>query len=125
MLPSPVSMPSSPVELRVGGQTYRVVASADESELQRLAALVDERLRALTAPGRAVSPQSMVLAAISLAHDLEEERRRRQRTEQRHREMLTSILARIDAAFDAEPATHASGVDTDDSDELEPSPAQP
>jgi cell division protein ZapA len=73
-------MERAPVELKVGGQTYRVVASAAEADLRRLADVVDSRLRALTAPGRGMSPQTLLLAAISLAHDLEErERYRRSR----------------------------------------------
>jgi cell division protein ZapA len=95
-----VSMAGTPVELRVGGQTYRVIASAEEAELRRLADLVDARLQRLTAPGRPVAPQALLLAAISLAHDLEEERQRRQQLETRSREMLRSILERIDAALE-------------------------
>jgi len=106
-------MASSPVELKVGGQTYRVVASAEEQELKRLADLVDHRLRSLSAPGKPISPQSMLLAAISLAHDLEEERRRRLQVEARSKEMLRNVLTRIDAALEAgddklELASHAS-----------------
>ncbi len=101
-------MPKGPVELRVGGQTYRVVATAEEADLHRLADVVDDRLRQLTAPGRAVSPQSMLLAALSLAHDLEDERNRRLRSEQRAREMLSSLVARIDAALDADSAELAA-----------------
>lgn len=94
-------MNRAPVELKVGGQTYRVVASAAEDELRRLANVVDERLRELTGPGRQVSPQAMLLAAIALAHDLEQERSRRRELEQRSREMLRTLLARIDAALEA------------------------
>ena len=97
-------MPKGPVELRVGGQTYRVVATAEEADLHRLADVVDERLRTLTAPGRSVSPQSLLLAALSLAHDLEDERSRRLRSEQRAREMLSSLVSRIDAALEADSA---------------------
>jgi cell division protein ZapA len=97
-------MPKGPVELRVGGQTYRVVATAEEADLHRLADVVDERLRTLTAPGRSVSPQSLLLAALSLAHDLEDERNRRLRSEQRAREMLSSLVSRIDAALEADSA---------------------
>jgi cell division protein ZapA len=43
----------------------------------------------------------MLLAAISLAHDLEEERRRRLQVEARSKEMLRNVLARIDAALEA------------------------
>ena len=97
-------MPKGPVELRVGGQTYRVVATAEEADLHRLADVVDERLRTLTPPGRSVSPQSLLLAALSLAHDLEDERNRRLRSEQRAREMLSSLVSRIDAALEADSA---------------------
>jgi cell division protein ZapA len=97
-------MPKGPVELRVGGQTYRVVATAEEADLHRLADVVDDRLRKLTAPGRTVSPQSLLLAALSLAHDLEDERNRRVRSEQRARDMLSGLLARIDAALEADSA---------------------
>ena len=101
-------MPKSPVELRVGGQTYRVVATAEEADLHRLADVVDGRLRQLTAPGRTVSPQSLLLAALSLAHDLEDERKRRLRSEQRAREMLSGLLKRIDAALEADSAEPAA-----------------
>jgi cell division protein ZapA len=94
-------MAQAPVELKVGGQTYRVVASAEEPELRRLADLVDARLRSISAPGRPISPQSLLLAAISLAHDLEEEKRKRAQLEARSKEMLRGVLARIDAALEA------------------------
>ena len=90
-----------PVEVRVGGRTYRVLASTDEADLQRLANLVDERLRELSGPGRGLAPKSLLLAAISFAHDLEEERERRRQVEERSRETLRSVLRRIDAAIEA------------------------
>ena len=43
----------------------------------------------------------MLLAAISLAHDLEEEKLKRAQLEARSKEMLRSVLARIDAAIEA------------------------
>ena len=94
-------MAGSPVELKVGGQTYRVVASAEETELRRLADLVDTRLRSMSAPGKPISSQALLLAAISLAHDLEEEKQRRLNLEARSKEMLKSVLQRIDAAIEA------------------------
>ena len=94
-------MSGSPVELRVGGQTYRVVASTEEQELKRLAEIVDARLRQLSPPGRQISPQALLLAAIALAHDLEDERARRRDVEARSKERLRSLLERIDRALDA------------------------
>jgi cell division protein ZapA len=98
-------MGAAPVELRVGGQTYRVVASAEEAELRRLADMVDARLRDLVAPGRQLHPQALLLAAIALAHDLEQERERRLQVEQRSREMLTTLLSRIDAVLESTDTT--------------------
>lgn len=92
-------MRPEPVELRVGGQTYRVVASASEEELRRLAAVVDARLRAITPPGKPITPQALLLAAIALAHDLEQEKSQKQQLATRSREMLGSILTRLDAAI--------------------------
>ncbi|MFZ5895922.1 MAG: cell division protein ZapA [Myxococcota bacterium] len=94
----------NPVELRVGGQSYRVVASADEAELRRLAGVVDARLRSLSQPNRHISPQALVLAAIALAHDLEEERALRRRAEERSKQMLRALLQRIDAVLEETPA---------------------
>lgn len=108
-------MAGSPVELKVGGQTYRVVASAEETELKRLADLVDARLRSVSPPGRPIAPQSLLLAAISLAHDLEEEKRKRLQLEARSKEMLRSVLARIDAAIEASDEKGEGDGDTEHS----------
>lgn len=97
-------MSGAPVELRVAGHTYRVVASAEEHVLQRLAAVVDAKVNELTVPGRQVSPQSVLLAAISLAHELEEERARRVHLEQRARELFGGLLERVDAALEGTEA---------------------
>ena len=92
-------MDRASVELRVGGQTFRVVASASPTELQRLARIVDGKLHEL-AVSSAFHPQSMLLVAMTLAHELEIERDLRRETEQRSREMLRSLLDRVDAAID-------------------------
>src|SRR6185436_14891242 len=87
------------VQLRVGGQTYRVVSSASDDELHRLAAVVDEKLALVVPPGRAVTPQAMLLAAMALAHELEEERSRTAATAARARTAFGRILQRVDAAL--------------------------
>lgn len=89
----------SPVELQVGGQKYRVLASAGDETLLRLAALVDSKLREHAGP-HLNSPQGLLLAAMALAHELEEERARRQQVEHRSREVLRSVLTRVDSALD-------------------------
>ena len=123
------TMSGAPVELKVAGHTYRVVASAEKEVLHRLAAVVDAKVNELTLPGRQVSPQAVLLAAISLAHELEEERAKRARLEQRAREMFGDLLERVDAALEgaaaleralpaqpapAAPASHAAQDGGDD-----------
>lgn len=92
-------MDGRPVNLRIAGQSYKVVSTANEEELQRLADTVTAKVEALTPPGKAPSTHAVILAAIALAHDLEEERARRLFVERRSKEMLRRILGRIDDAL--------------------------
>jgi cell division protein ZapA len=96
----PVSLARRSVSLRVAGQSYKVVSSASEEELQRLADTVNAKVEELTPEGRLASPQAVLLAAIALAHELEEERARRLSVERRTRDMLRRVLGRIDDALD-------------------------
>jgi len=89
-------MAKHPVELRVGGQSYRVVSSASPEELERLASVVDDKVFALSPPGRPVTPQALLLAAIALAHEAEEQRQRADRIAERSRDALSQILVRVD-----------------------------
>lgn len=84
------------VNLSIAGQSYRVVSSADEEELQRLAEAVGAKMAEVTPDGRVIGPQAMLLAAMALAHELEEERSRRAAVELRTQEMLRNVLGRID-----------------------------
>lgn len=93
-------MSRAAVQLKVAGQTYRVVTSATQEDLQRLADAVEDRMFAATPPGRQPTQQALVLAAITLAHELEEERERRREVEERHRESLRTLLGRIDAVLE-------------------------
>ena len=90
------------VQVRVGGQTYRLVTSASEEELLRLANMVDQKLVATLGPGRAGSPQSMLLAAMALAHDLEQERARSGALAVRTRSVFERMVERIDQVLGAE-----------------------
>jgi cell division protein ZapA len=101
------------VELRIAGQNYRVTSSAAESDLARLAEMVEAKLGELAPRGRSSSPQAMLLAAIALAHDVEAERLQREKVERRTRDVLRRVLMRIDDALepldphDEEPARAA------------------
>jgi cell division protein ZapA len=92
-------MVRSAVELNVGGQLYRVVASTGEQSLQRYAGVVNERLRELTGNGPS-HPQAMLLVAMALAHDLEEERARNAALREQAESMLRTLLERVNAALD-------------------------
>jgi cell division protein ZapA len=97
------------VELKVAGQSYRVVSSARDDELQHLAVLVNRKLTEVAPAGRTPQPQALLLAAMALAHDLEEERGRRRAFEMRTRDFLRGLLARIDSVV-ASPAEDEEGV---------------
>ncbi|MEO7328085.1 MAG: cell division protein ZapA [Minicystis sp.] len=91
------------VPLRVGGQTYRVVTSASEEDLQRLAAVVDRKLATVVPAGRPITPQAMLLAAMALANDLEEEQNRNKALAEKAQTAFSRILQRVDTALDARP----------------------
>lgn len=107
-----------PVLLNVGGQPYRVVASVPEDTLRRLAAVVDEHIRAIVPRGKPVSPNAILLAAIALANEVEEERAKREQVESKSRDLLRRLLTRIDEALET-PEDEPEVPDDD------PSPAPP
>lgn len=92
-------MSEGAVQLKVAGQTYQVVSSAAESDLRRLAKMVEEALEGVTAPGRQASPQALVLAAMTLAHELETERAERRDLQEKYQRTLKSLLERVDGVL--------------------------
>lgn len=92
-------MDGRPVSLRIAGQSYKVVSSASEAELQRLADTVNAKVEELTPRGKAPASQAVILAAMALAHELEEERSRRLFVERRAKDMLRRVLGRLDEAL--------------------------
>jgi cell division protein ZapA len=88
------------VEVNVGGQLYRLVGSSGEQGLQRYAGVVNDRLRELTGTDRTSHPQAMLLVAMALAHDLEEERARRLSELSAAEERLRQLLLRVNDALD-------------------------
>jgi cell division protein ZapA len=97
------------VQILIGGQSYKVVSPASESEVQRLASMVDEKLAAFSPTGRASSANALVLAALALAHEIEEERARRKLLERRARDVLRRALVRIDGVLESGDASKQSG----------------
>ena len=90
---------SRTVELRIGGQSYRVVSSASAEQLERLAAVVNRKMSELTPHGRADGAQRLLLVALALAHDVEEERGHHHALRDRTREFLGQLLGRVDSAL--------------------------
>ncbi len=94
-------MDRRPIDIRIAGQNYRVMSTAPEEELKRLAQMVDAKVTEVTPRGRvAQSAQAVLLAAIALAHEVEVERVRRETLERRTRELLGRVLGRIDDALE-------------------------
>jgi len=93
-------MSPATVALTIGGQTYRVRSAATEQELRRLAAMVDARLRIISgSPQTSLPPQALLLVAIALAHDLENEQALRKQLEREAQATLQLLLDRIDGAI--------------------------
>ncbi len=89
------------VEIHVAGTSCRVVTTADEAELSRLTQMVEEKLGAVLPPGRAVTKQAIVLAAIALAHDVAEARARAESLATESHALLGRLLRRVDEALSA------------------------
>lgn len=88
------------VEVRIAGQSYRVVSSARQADLNKLAEIVSAKIAEVTPRGRAVAPQAMLLAAMALAHEVEAERDQRLSVERKTRDVLRRVLVRIDNAME-------------------------
>lgn len=87
------------VQVRVGGQNYKVVTSATDDELQRATSLVEQALADVSPPGRMANPHALLLAALRLAHDLEEVRTNHANLRQQTRSAFTRLRDRIDASL--------------------------
>lgn len=82
----------TPVDVRVGQKSYRVVSSSDPKTLERLSGLVEEKLTAVGSR----HPDALVLAALALAHDIDRLERENNQLRHRLRERLTALVARVD-----------------------------
>ena len=79
-------------------------ADADETYLQRLADIVNERVQALgPKAARAATPaQLLAVVALGLAEDLEAAERRRERLEAKTRQVVGGAIRRIDQRLEAD-----------------------
>ncbi len=113
------------VHLRIGGQTYRVVTSASDEELQKLVAVVDKKIAAVVPPGRTVTPQAMLLAAMALAHDLEIERTRSASITAKARSAFARMIERVDAVLGPDHLGHVEAPVTSQVSAFSHSPGHP
>jgi cell division protein ZapA len=93
-------MADEAVELNVAGQSCRVVTSANPQELQELAGMVEDKLKGMTGPGRPLTTQTMLLAAVALANDVREQQARADAIAERAKVALRSLLKRVDGALE-------------------------
>jgi cell division protein ZapA len=92
------------VQIEIAGARYRMSSDADEAYLQRLADIVNERVRALgpKAARTATPAQLLAVVALGLAEELEASERRRQRLETKTRKMVGAAIQRIDQRLQAD-----------------------
>ena len=92
------------VQIEIAGTLYRMSSDADEAYLQRLADMVNERVRALgpRAARSATPAQLLAVVALGLAEDLEASERRRESLEARTRQVVGSAIRRIDERLEAD-----------------------
>lgn len=87
------------VQVRVGGQNYRVVTSASDDDLQRATLVVEQKLAEVSPPGRMANPHALLLAALHLAHELEEVKAQHAELRNQTRSAFTRLRDRIDATL--------------------------
>jgi len=92
------------VVVTIGAREYKLVSSASEEELSRLAGVVTAKLSEVAPGGRPEPQQALLLVAMALAHDLEEERSRVRALQRKSRDLLRRVLVRVDGVLDLEGA---------------------
>ena len=94
----------STVQIEIAGARYRMSSDADETYLQRLADIVNERVKALgPKAARAATPaQLLAVVALSLAEDLEVSEQHRITLEDKTRQVVGGAIRRIDERLQAD-----------------------
>ena len=97
------SSTSEPVIIRILDREYTVGCEPDERDsLSAAARLLDARMREIRGGNRvAALDRVAVLAALNLAHELQQLRDDAQRRERDMRRTLDGVEARLDAVLDA------------------------
>jgi cell division protein ZapA (FtsZ GTPase activity inhibitor) len=96
--------------LEIAGTKFRLVADADQSHLQELAALVNERVAKLGGAGKSASAaQLLALVSLGLADDLRSCEKKLRDIDQLSRTTISSVIARIDSRLAQDAASSGGG----------------
>jgi cell division protein ZapA (FtsZ GTPase activity inhibitor) len=86
------------VTLEIAGTKFRLVADTEQSHLQELASIVNERVAKLGAASKsASSAQLLALVALGLADDLKSSEKKLREVDQLARTTIAGVISRIDA----------------------------
>lgn len=99
---------TEPVEVRILDRDYTVgVPSGERDSLMAAARLLDSRMRELRGNNRMVSLDRIaVLAALNLAHELQQLRHEREALDQELARTLDTLNRRLDGLLGPAPAVH-------------------
>ena len=91
---------SGPVKVQILGQTYAIRGELDEAYVQKLAAYVDEKMRAIADATATVDTQKVaVLAALAIADELHGAQKERGDREDLLREQAERCLTLVERAL--------------------------
>jgi cell division protein ZapA len=91
---------SSPVKVQIFGQTYAIRGQLDERYVQKLAAYVDAKMKAIADSTTTVDTQKMaILAALAIADELHSVQRERGEHEELLREQAERCLTLVERAL--------------------------
>ena len=84
------------LKVKIAGAPIKVRSDADETYVRTLASFVDEKIQEVRYSSRASSHELAILAAMNIADDLFQERRKREGLKQRVRERSVTLLSLLD-----------------------------
>jgi cell division protein ZapA (FtsZ GTPase activity inhibitor) len=86
------------VHIVLAGRRYRVVTTGTDEELAHLAGVVERRAQAVSG-GQGVTPDAILLAAMTFVYESEEATARAERVMELASEGARDLLARVDEAL--------------------------
>ena len=105
------------VSIDIAGAKYKMTTDADPDHLQRLAAVINDRIAELGPKAlRTASPtQLLAVVALGLADDLEQSEARRRTLETSTRRALSAAIERIDRRLARDAERHPEDEEDDGS----------